>query len=195
MDAAELAKTVEKWNQYCKDGNDPDFNFRGDFNAIEGGPYYLMAYKPAVHYTMGGLHINTDAQVLDDADAPFPACTPPARWPATRWARTAWLLLDVRHLHVRTHRRQERRSVLGIAYQPLRPCASRSGPSLPGRALSPGAAFFRYNILNEIASSSQEHGRGQHGPASRFRHQQGVWKRRPRDRRAPCQRAGHCVLR
>ena len=63
---------MEKWNQYCKDGNDPDFNFRGDFNAIEGGPYYLMAYKPAVHYTMGGLHINTDAQVLDDADAPIP---------------------------------------------------------------------------------------------------------------------------
>ena len=31
-----------------------------------------MAYKPAVHYTMGGLHINTDAQVLDDADAPIP---------------------------------------------------------------------------------------------------------------------------
>ena len=49
---------MEKWNQYCKDGNDPDFNFRGDFNAIEDGPYYLMAYKPAVHYTMGGLHIN-----------------------------------------------------------------------------------------------------------------------------------------
>lgn len=72
VDAAELAKTVEKWNQYCKDGNDPDFNFRGDFNAIEDGPYYLMAYKPAVHYTMGGLHINTDAQVLDDADAPIP---------------------------------------------------------------------------------------------------------------------------
>ena len=72
MDAAELAKTVEQWNQYCKDGNDPDFNFRGDFNTIEGGPYYLMAYKPAVHYTMGGLHINTDAQVLDNAGAPIP---------------------------------------------------------------------------------------------------------------------------
>ncbi len=71
VDAAELAKTVEKWNQYCKDGSDPDFNFRGDFNAIEGGPYYLMAYKPAVHYTMGGLHINVDAQVLDDAGAPI----------------------------------------------------------------------------------------------------------------------------
>ena len=36
VDAAELAKTVEKWNQYCKDGNDPDFNFRGDFNRHRG---------------------------------------------------------------------------------------------------------------------------------------------------------------
>ena len=31
-----------------------------------------MTYKPAVHYTMGGLQINADAQVLDDADAPIP---------------------------------------------------------------------------------------------------------------------------
>lgn len=71
VDAAELQKTVEKWNQYCKDGNDPDFNYRSDFNPIEEGPYYLMAYKPAVHYTMGGLHINPEAQVLDDAGAPI----------------------------------------------------------------------------------------------------------------------------
>ena len=31
-----------------------------------------MAYKPSVHYTMGGLHINTDAQVLDSDAAPIP---------------------------------------------------------------------------------------------------------------------------
>lgn len=67
VDATELQKTVDKWNGYCKDGKDPDFNYRGDFNAIEEGPYYLMSCKPAVHYTMGGLHINADAQVLDDA--------------------------------------------------------------------------------------------------------------------------------
>ena len=28
IDAAELQKTVEKWNGYCKDGADPDFNYR-----------------------------------------------------------------------------------------------------------------------------------------------------------------------
>lgn len=72
VDAAELKKTVDTWNTYCKDGKDPEFNYRGDFNPIEEGPYYLMACKPAVHYTMGGLHINPDAQVLDEAGAAIP---------------------------------------------------------------------------------------------------------------------------
>jgi len=72
IDAVELEKTVEKWNGYCKDGADPDFNYRADLNPIEGGPYYILAYKPSVHYTMGGLHINSDAQVLDNDGAPIP---------------------------------------------------------------------------------------------------------------------------
>lgn len=71
IDAAELEKTVEKWNQYCADGKDPDFNYRAAMHPIEDGPYYVMAYKPSVHYTMGGLHINTEAQVLDTAGAPI----------------------------------------------------------------------------------------------------------------------------
>ena len=72
VDAAELEKTVGKWNGYCKDGKDPDFNYRAAMHPIEGGPYYLLAYKPSVHYTMGGLHIDTDARVLDDAGNPIP---------------------------------------------------------------------------------------------------------------------------
>ena len=72
IDATELEKTVEKWNGYCKDGADPDFNYRAALNPIEGGPYYILAYKPSVHYTMGGLHINTDAQVLDNDGALIP---------------------------------------------------------------------------------------------------------------------------
>ena len=72
IDAAELEKTVETWNGYCKDGADPDFNYRATLNPIEGGPYYILAYKPSVHYTMGGLHINPNAQVLDNDGAPIP---------------------------------------------------------------------------------------------------------------------------
>ncbi len=72
IDAAALKATVDKWNQFCKDGKDTDFNYRAELIPIEEGPYYIMAYKPAVHYTMGGLHINTEAQVLDGAGAPIP---------------------------------------------------------------------------------------------------------------------------
>ena len=41
VDAAELQKTVEKWNQYCADGKDPDFGYSAEMNVIGDGPYYL----------------------------------------------------------------------------------------------------------------------------------------------------------
>jgi fumarate reductase flavoprotein subunit/urocanate reductase len=72
VDAAALKATVDRWNQFVKDGEDADFKYRGALNPLEGGPYYLMSYKPAVHYTMGGLHINTDACVLDTNNAVIP---------------------------------------------------------------------------------------------------------------------------
>jgi len=72
IDAAELQKTIDKWNGFCDAGKDADFNYRSELVKIETPPYYIMVYKPAVHYTMGGLHINTDAQVLDDAGTPIP---------------------------------------------------------------------------------------------------------------------------
>ncbi len=64
VDAEELKKTVDAWNRYCADGKDPDFGYSAEMNTIEEGPYYLMACKPAVHYTMGGLHITPKAEVL-----------------------------------------------------------------------------------------------------------------------------------
>ena len=72
IDADELKKTVERWNQFAKDGKDADFNYRADLFTIDAGPYYLNSYKPAVHYTMGGLHITTNAEVLDESGAAIP---------------------------------------------------------------------------------------------------------------------------
>lgn len=72
IDAAELKKTIERWNEFCKQGKDEDFNFRADLVPIEEGPYYIFTCKPAVHYTMGGLHINVDAEVLDESGNPIP---------------------------------------------------------------------------------------------------------------------------
>ncbi|WP_454946662.1 flavocytochrome c [Cryptobacterium curtum] len=71
IDASALKATVEHWNDMCAQGTDEDFGYRDKMTPIEGGPYYVNSYKPAVHYTMGGLHINTDAQVLDSAGNPI----------------------------------------------------------------------------------------------------------------------------
>lgn len=65
IDAAELKKTVENYNQYAKDGKDLEFNKRGELVPFGEGPYYIMVSKPAVHHTMGGVKINTGAQVID----------------------------------------------------------------------------------------------------------------------------------
>lgn len=72
IDADALAHTIEQWNGYVDAGSDPDFSYRGTMHKIDTPPYYIMVYKPAVHYTMGGLHINPKAEVLDGAGNPLP---------------------------------------------------------------------------------------------------------------------------
>ena len=72
IDAEALKATIERWNGFADAGADEDFSYRGEMFHIDTPPYYIMVYKPAVHYTMGGLHINTGAQVLDTAGEPIP---------------------------------------------------------------------------------------------------------------------------
>lgn len=65
IDAEELKKTIERYNGYCEAGKDEEFNKRGELVPFTDGPYYIMKTTPAIHHTMGGLKINTDAQVLN----------------------------------------------------------------------------------------------------------------------------------
>lgn len=66
IDAAELEKTVEKYNQYAKDGKDLEFNKRGKLTPFEAkGPFYIMKAVPAVHHTMGGIKIDENARVIN----------------------------------------------------------------------------------------------------------------------------------
>lgn len=65
IDAQELQKTIDQYNEFCKNGKDEAFNKRGELVAFTQGPYYILKTTPAVHHTMGGLKINTDAQVLN----------------------------------------------------------------------------------------------------------------------------------
>ena len=72
VDADELVKTVEHWNEMCDKGEDTDFNYRSDMNKFETAPYYLGACVPSVHHTMGGVHITTDAQVVKETGETVP---------------------------------------------------------------------------------------------------------------------------
>ena len=65
INAKELKATVERYNQYAADGKDLEFNKRGTLTAFGEGPYYIMVSTPAIHHCMGGLKINTSAQVID----------------------------------------------------------------------------------------------------------------------------------
>ena len=48
-------------------------------NPIEEGPYYLLACKPAVHYTMGGLRIDLLPRFSTPTAIQSAACTPQAK--------------------------------------------------------------------------------------------------------------------
>ncbi|MGX8705742.1 MAG: FAD-binding protein, partial [bacterium] len=67
VDAENLKATIEKHNSYIDSGVDPDFGkvMAATMVKIEEGPYYAIPQYPSVHHTMGGLVINTRAEVKD----------------------------------------------------------------------------------------------------------------------------------
>ena len=71
IDAEALKETVKKYNEYAKNGKDLEFNKRGELVPFTEGPYYIMKSIPAVHHTMGGVKINTEAQVIDKEGNPI----------------------------------------------------------------------------------------------------------------------------
>lgn len=57
---------VKRWNSFVEKKNDPDLGcmiFK-DANPQVSGPFYAARLWPRVHHTMGGLAINTNAQVI-----------------------------------------------------------------------------------------------------------------------------------
>lgn len=61
-----LKTSVEKYNSYVDAGEDHDFGKNVFGTKIETAPFYAVIEKPSVHHTMGGLTINTDAEVLNE---------------------------------------------------------------------------------------------------------------------------------
>ncbi|WEV71602.1 flavocytochrome c [Lactobacillus sp. ESL0785] len=66
MDPATLVATIKKYNSYVDAGKDPEFGKSAFHLKCEVAPFYATPRKPAIHHTMGGVKINTKAQVLND---------------------------------------------------------------------------------------------------------------------------------
>lgn len=65
VDPETLTATIEEYNSYV-DAGDGDPLGRATFGSrIDAGPYYANKAYANVHYCMGGVRINTQAQVLD----------------------------------------------------------------------------------------------------------------------------------
>ena len=65
FDNKTLQETVQKWNQAVLWQQDQQFGRQtGMEQPLNQAPYYSIHVAPAVHYTMGGLAINTKTQVL-----------------------------------------------------------------------------------------------------------------------------------
>ena len=64
MDAATLQSTVDRWNTAVANQKDEDYGREtGMEHNLSKAPYYVIKVGPGVHHTMGGIKINTNAEV------------------------------------------------------------------------------------------------------------------------------------
>lgn len=70
--ADQLKATVDTWNKAVKDKKDSEFDrSTGMDNDLSGAPYYAIKIAPGIHYTMGGIKINTNTEVLNKDGQPI----------------------------------------------------------------------------------------------------------------------------
>lgn len=69
-----LAETIARYNGFVASGNDADFGRKGSEmpRALNEGPYFAVEVGPAIHHTMGGIVINTKAEVVDASGKAIP---------------------------------------------------------------------------------------------------------------------------
>ncbi|MER1992495.1 MAG: flavocytochrome c [Eubacteriales bacterium] len=73
IDPATLAKTLSDWNEMVKNQRDTQFGRTTGMNAdLSTAPYYAIKVAPGIHHTMGGIKIDTKAQVINTEGQPIP---------------------------------------------------------------------------------------------------------------------------
>lgn len=71
---AALLETVQTWSSYVASGTDADFarDIGTPLTDLSSGPYYAVNVGPGIHHCMGGVKINSDAQVISKDGTPIP---------------------------------------------------------------------------------------------------------------------------
>ena len=72
MPAKNWEKPVAEYNKLVKAKSDTKFGRKLFDQKIEKAPFYATPRAPSIHHTMGGLEINTKAQVVDVLGNPIP---------------------------------------------------------------------------------------------------------------------------
>ena len=72
VDPEALVATVEEYNAGMEAGSDAFGKSASAQSVITTGPFYASLRTPTVHYTMGGIKIDTDAHVLNADGEPVP---------------------------------------------------------------------------------------------------------------------------
>jgi len=73
IDSAVLAKTLADWNECVKNQRDPEFGrTTGMKEDLSTAPYYAIKIAPGIHHTMGGVKINTAAEVINTEGKAIP---------------------------------------------------------------------------------------------------------------------------
>lgn len=70
-DGKTLEATLNKYNEAVKNKVDSEFNKKTLPKELTGTKYYAIEVSPAVHHTMGGVRINTNAEVLGKNGRPI----------------------------------------------------------------------------------------------------------------------------
>ena len=66
VDAKNLEQTIKSWNEAVDQKANAEYGrTTGMERKLENAPYYAIHIHPAIHYTMGGIHILPDTRVLD----------------------------------------------------------------------------------------------------------------------------------
>ena len=67
-----FAATMETWNGYVAEKNDPDFGRTSFAQPLDTAPFYAVKVTAGIHHTMGGLKIDTETHVINTDGAIIP---------------------------------------------------------------------------------------------------------------------------